>query len=120
MLADMTDPAQLEALGKEALDRMGRIDVLVNNAGSNVPQPIDEITDEAWSPILELNLTSIMRLTRMLVPQMKARKWGRIIHIYSQMVKILEHKQNQQSAMMDVLNACPPRRADFGMCNRAR
>ena len=81
--ADMTDPAQVQALGKEALARMGRIDVLVNNAGSNVPQPIDEITDEAWSRILELNLTSIMRLTRLLVPQMKARKWGRIIHISS-------------------------------------
>lgn len=80
---DMTDPQQVEALGKEALARMGRIDVLVNNAGSNIPQPIDEITDDAWSRILELNLTSIMRLTRMLVPQMKARKWGRIIHISS-------------------------------------
>jgi len=80
---DMTEPEQVNALGKEVLARMSRIDILVNNAGSNIPQPIDEITDEAWSRILELNLTSIMRLTRMLVPQMKARKWGRIIHISS-------------------------------------
>jgi gluconate 5-dehydrogenase len=83
MVVDMTDPQQVQALGKEALARMGRVDVLVNNAGSNVPQPIDEVTDDAWNRILELNLTSIMRLTRMLVPQMKARKWGRIIYISS-------------------------------------
>jgi len=81
--ADMADPEQATALGTEALARMGRIDILVNNAGSNVPQPIDEITDEAWSRILELNLTSAMRLTRMLVPAMKMRRWGRIIHISS-------------------------------------
>jgi NAD(P)-dependent dehydrogenase (short-subunit alcohol dehydrogenase family) len=81
--ADMTDPQQVRSLGEGALDRMGRIDILVNNAGSNMPQPIDEVTDEAWERILELNLTSIMRLTRMLVPQMKARRWGRIIHISS-------------------------------------
>lgn len=81
--ADMTDPQQVRALGDGALARMGHIDILVNNAGSNIPQPVDEITDEAWGSILELNLTSIMRLTRMLVPPMKARKWGRIIHISS-------------------------------------
>jgi len=81
--ADMTDPRAVSALGQEALARMGRIDILVNNAGSNVPQPIDEITDEAWNRILELNLTSVMRLTRLLAPQMKARRWGRVIHISS-------------------------------------
>jgi gluconate 5-dehydrogenase len=81
--ADMVDPRQVDALGEHAVARMGRIDILVNNAGSNVPQAIDEITDEAWSRILELNLSSIMRLTRKLAPQMKERRWGRIIHISS-------------------------------------
>ena len=83
IVADMTDPGQAGALGPEALARMGRVDILVNNAGSNVPQPIDEITDEAWSRILELNLSSNMRLTRAVVPQMKERRWGRIIYISS-------------------------------------
>ena len=48
-----------------------------------VPEPIDEVTDEAWDRIVELNLTGVMRLTRALVPGMKERKWGRIIHISS-------------------------------------
>ncbi len=83
MVVDMVDRAQVDALALEALARFGRVDILVNNAGSNVPQAIDVIEDEVWDRILELNLSSCMRLTRALVPQMKQRKWGRIIHISS-------------------------------------
>ncbi len=83
IVTDMTDRGATEALASEALSRMGEIDILVNNAGSNIPQPIDEIVDEDWDRILELNLSSIMALTRALVPQMKERRWGRIIHISS-------------------------------------
>jgi len=83
MTADLAQPAQVRKLGEEALKRFGRVDILVNNAGSNIPQAIDEITDEAWDQIIELNLSSAMRLTRLLVPQMKSRQWGRIIHISS-------------------------------------
>src|SRR5450432_2518947 len=83
MTADLADRTQARKLAGEALARMGRVDILVNNAGSNVPQAIDEITDEAWDRILELNLSSAMRLTRALAPQMKSRQWGRIIHVSS-------------------------------------
>ncbi len=83
VVSDMTQRDDADALAKAALDRFGRVDVLVNNAGSNVPQPVDEITDEIWDRIVELNLSSCMRLTRALVPQMKERRWGRIIHISS-------------------------------------
>ncbi|MCB1230380.1 MAG: SDR family oxidoreductase [Verrucomicrobiae bacterium] len=82
-VTDMTDRAEVDALAAEALEKFGKVDILINNAGSNKPQPIDEIDDEVWDQIIELNLTSIMRLTRALVPQMKERKWGRIIHISS-------------------------------------
>src|SRR5260370_38120908 len=83
ILTDMADRKQVDALAEAALSRMGRVDILVNNAGSNTPQPIDGIVDETWDRILELNLSSCMRLTRSLVPQMKNRLWGRIIHISS-------------------------------------
>jgi NAD(P)-dependent dehydrogenase (short-subunit alcohol dehydrogenase family) len=82
-VADMTQREEVERLAKSALSEMGRVDILVNNAGSNVPQVIDEITDESWDRIIELNLTSCIVLTRALVGQMKERKWGRIIHISS-------------------------------------
>ncbi len=83
MVADMTDREQVDRLATETLARLGRVDVLVNNAGANVPQHIDEITDDVWDRVIELNLSSCMRLTRSLVPQMKQRQWGRVIHISS-------------------------------------
>lgn len=82
-VTDMRDRADVDALAADTLERFGRVDILINNAGSNKPQPIDQIDDAVWDEILELNLTSIMRLTRALVPQMKERRWGRIIHISS-------------------------------------
>jgi len=83
MVADMADRAQVQKLAKEATRRLGKVDILINNAGINIPQAIDEITDEAWDSVVEVDLTSVMSLTRALVPGMKARKWGRIIHISS-------------------------------------
>jgi NAD(P)-dependent dehydrogenase (short-subunit alcohol dehydrogenase family) len=83
VVADLADPPQAQVLAEEAQNRLGPIDILVNNAGTNAPQPIDEVSDENWATMMELNLTSAMRLTRSLVPPMKERKWGRVIHISS-------------------------------------
>jgi gluconate 5-dehydrogenase len=82
-VADMTDPRQTAKLAETATARLGKIDIVINNAGSNVPQPLDETTDEAWDQIMELNLSSCMRLSRALVGGMKQRKWGRIIYTSS-------------------------------------
>jgi NAD(P)-dependent dehydrogenase (short-subunit alcohol dehydrogenase family) len=82
-VADLADPPQAPKLAEEAQSRLGHIDILVNNAGTNAPQPIDEVSDENWATMMELNLTSAMRLSRALVPPMKERKWGRIIHVSS-------------------------------------
>ena len=82
-VADMVDRADVDALAETALQRFGRVDILVNNAGSNVPQSVESIVDEDWDRIVELNLSSCMRLTRALVSQMKERRWGRVIHISS-------------------------------------
>ena len=81
--ADMSRRDEVKILAGKALDAFGRVDVLVNNAGGNRPQPIDEVTDETWDYFLELNLSSCMALTRALVPQMKERRWGRIIYTSS-------------------------------------
>lgn len=82
-VADLAQRADAERLAKDALSAFGRIDIFVNNAGSNVPESVDRITDENWDRIVELNLSTGMVLTRALVPGMKERKWGRIIHISS-------------------------------------
>ena len=83
IVADMTRRADVDRLADEAVRRMGRVDILVNNAGANIPQAIDAIDDANWDGLVELNLTSCMALTRRIVPQMKERRWGRVIHISS-------------------------------------
>jgi NAD(P)-dependent dehydrogenase (short-subunit alcohol dehydrogenase family) len=98
VVADMTDREAVKRLAETALAEMGRVDVLVNNAGSNVPEEIDAITDENWDRIIELNLSSCMALTRELVPQMKDRGWGRVIHISSIMGLVSKEGRNAYSA----------------------
>jgi NAD(P)-dependent dehydrogenase (short-subunit alcohol dehydrogenase family) len=83
IVADMTDRDDVARLADEARRRMGKVDILVNNAGGNQPQPLDAITDESWDRVLELNLNSIVFLTRALVAGMKQRRWGRVIQISS-------------------------------------
>jgi len=82
-IADMADRGQADKLASDVLSEFGRVDIVVNNAGSNVPQTLVETTDESWDRILELNFSSCMRLSRAVAPQMIERKWGRIIHISS-------------------------------------
>jgi NAD(P)-dependent dehydrogenase (short-subunit alcohol dehydrogenase family) len=94
IVADMEKRSDVKKLASTALEQMERIDILVNNAGTNIPEPIDGITDEVWDKILEVNLSSVMALTRALVPQMKQRRWGRIVHISSIMAFLSKEKRN--------------------------
>ena len=83
VVADMARRDDVGRLAQTALERMGKIDILVNNAGANIPQVIDQVRDEDWDYLLELNLSSGMALSRRFAPGMKERRWGRIIHISS-------------------------------------
>jgi NAD(P)-dependent dehydrogenase (short-subunit alcohol dehydrogenase family) len=83
VVADMTHREHVRRLADAALAAMGRVDILVNNAGSNKPQPTEQIVDDDWDGLVELNLSSCMALTRALVGPMKERQWGRIINVSS-------------------------------------
>lgn len=83
IVADLSSREETDLLATEALGAFGTVDILVNNAGVNAPQAIDVIDDEVWDRVIEINLTAVMRLTRAIVPRMKAQGWGRIIHISS-------------------------------------
>ena len=81
--ADMTKPETIEAMMARAIDAFGAIDVLVNNAGIQHVAPIDEFPPEKWNAIIAINLVSAFHTTRLALPPMKTRKWGRIINIAS-------------------------------------
>ena len=84
-MVDVGKRSEAERLAREATERLGKIDILISNAGWNIPQPVDGIRDQDWDALLELNLTSSMVLTRALAPGMMQRGWGRIIYISSVM-----------------------------------
>ncbi|HEV3439525.1 MAG TPA: SDR family oxidoreductase [Gemmata sp.] len=103
LVADMASRDDVKKLARFALEKMGKVDILVNNAGMNAPQPIDAITDETWDKVVEVNLTSVMGLTREIVPQMKSRRWGRVIHISSVLGQVSKEKRNAYSATKSAL-----------------
>jgi NAD(P)-dependent dehydrogenase (short-subunit alcohol dehydrogenase family) len=98
VVADVASRADVARLAAEAQKAFGKVDILINNAGTNAPQSIDAITDETWDRVLETNLTSVMALTRALVPGLKERRWGRVIHISSIMAFISKEGRNTYSA----------------------
>lgn len=81
--ADLTKPEEIEGLIGGATSSFGGVDVLVNNAGVQHVSPIDEFPVAKWDLIIALNLTAAFHTTRMVVPQMRDKGWGRIINIAS-------------------------------------
>ncbi len=77
--ADMSKPAAIEAMMKAA----GAVDVLVNNAGIQHVAPVDEFPVERWDAILAINLSAAFHTTRLALPGMKRKGWGRIVNIAS-------------------------------------
>ncbi len=80
---DVTDEAQVTRLRDDVLARFGHVDILVNNAGTNSRRKIEEFSLEEWNRVINTNLTSAFLLCRAFVPQMKGRRYGRIINMTS-------------------------------------
>lgn len=80
---DMTSRIEVDQLAEAAIRKLGGVDILVNNAGGNTPELLSGINDESWDRMIELNLTSCIRLARTLSIPMTDQGWGRIIYIAS-------------------------------------
>ncbi|SHM49843.1 3-hydroxybutyrate dehydrogenase [Phytopseudomonas punonensis] len=81
--ADMSDPQQIEAMIAYAEGEFGAIDILVNNAGIQHVSPVETFAPERWDAIIAINLSSAFHTTRLALPGMRQRNWGRIINIAS-------------------------------------
>ncbi|MCW2382504.1 MULTISPECIES: 3-hydroxybutyrate dehydrogenase [unclassified Sphingobium] len=80
---DLTKPEEIEAMMAQAAEAFGCVDILINNAGTQHVAPVEEFPLDKWSLIIKLNLESAFHTTRLAVPYMKQRKWGRIIQTAS-------------------------------------
>ena len=81
--ADMSKPEAIEAMMSKALAEFGCIDLLINNAGIQHVAPVDEFPVDKWYAILAINLSATFHTTRLALPAMKRRGFGRIINIAS-------------------------------------
>jgi 3-hydroxybutyrate dehydrogenase len=81
--ADMSQPADIEAMMQQAAKRFGRVDILVNNAGIQHVARIENFPVERWDAIIAINMSSVFHATRLALPAMKAANWGRIINVAS-------------------------------------
>jgi 3-hydroxybutyrate dehydrogenase len=77
--ADMSKPAEIEAMMRE----MGDIDILVNNAGIQHVANVEDFPPEKWDAIIAINLSSAFHTTRLAVPAMRRKNWGRVINVAS-------------------------------------
>jgi 3-hydroxybutyrate dehydrogenase len=81
--ADMSKPDQVMDMVREAEERFGRLDVLVNNAGIQFVAAVDEFPDAKWEQIIAINLSSNFHAIKAALPGMKAREQGHIVNIAS-------------------------------------
>ncbi|WP_340115216.1 3-hydroxybutyrate dehydrogenase [Pelagibius sp. 7325] len=81
--ADMSKPAEIARMVKDAEGRFGAIDILVNNAGIQYVAPIEEFPDDRWDAVIAINLSSAFHATKAALPAMRKKGWGRVINIAS-------------------------------------
>lgn len=83
MMADVTSRIEVERLVQDIIDRWGRIDVLVNNAGILRLGPLESISEERWDETLGVHLKGTFNCTQAVLPNMKQQRKGKIINISS-------------------------------------
>ena len=81
--ADFSRPKEIEQYVSDAKSALGRIDILINNAGVQHVSPVENFPPDKWDLILAVNLSAAFHMTRLVIPEMRTRGFGRIINIAS-------------------------------------
>jgi len=81
--ANLRNPLEIGELIAETTAQLGPVDILVNNAGIQFVSPIEDFPEEKWDEIIAVNLSAAFHATKLVLPAMKANRWGRIINIAS-------------------------------------
>ena len=84
---DLNESEEIEKFFKQVTEDLGSIDILINNNGGPPPSTFQELTDEDWQHAFNATMMSCLRLSRLVIPNMKENGWGRIINISSVSVK---------------------------------
>jgi NAD(P)-dependent dehydrogenase (short-subunit alcohol dehydrogenase family) len=87
-VCDVTDPQAIIATHLAVTNKLGSIDILINNAGQSAAKPFANITDEEWQADLDLKLMAAVRITRLVWPHMNEQKWGRVVNLLNVYAKL--------------------------------
>jgi 3-oxoacyl-[acyl-carrier protein] reductase len=119
---DVADPASTEAMAAAALDRFGRIDVLINNAAifsTLQMRPMTEIPYDEWQRVLRVNIDGVYHCCRAVAPAMRARGWGRIVNMSSGAVTLgrpnYTHYTTSKAALIGLTRSLARELGGFGI-----
>src|SRR5688572_25932412 len=84
---DVSKAGDLERWYNETVGRFGQVDILVTNTGGPPAAKFAQLTEEQWRSGIDSTLMNVVRLSRLVLPGMQQRKWGRIVHITSLVAK---------------------------------
>ena len=120
---DVSDRRQTERLAEEALERFGRIDALVNNAAYYTPivkRPFEEIDDEEWSKVFDVNVRGAWLCARAVAPAMRSRRYGKIVNVSSMTVPTappgFAHYVASKAAIVGLTRALARELGEDGIC----
>jgi short-subunit dehydrogenase len=104
VVTDVTDREAIQRLVEVTLDRYGRIDGLVNNAGVGLSTRLDELDLEEFTRVLALNVVSVVAMTQAVLPVMRAQRSGRIVNISSGTTRTVRPGVGAYAATKSALN----------------
>lgn len=87
VVTDVSSAGELEVWHGRTVERFGQVDILVTNTGGPPVKRFMELTDQQWQSGVESTLMNVVRLSRLVIPGMRQRRWGRIIHLTSLVAK---------------------------------
>jgi len=118
-VCDVTQEEQVQALVAAGIDRLGHIDVLVNNAGLGGNAPVVEMTDDQWLRVIDVTLNSVFRMTRAILPHMYGRESGVIVNNASVLgwraQKLQSHYAAAKAGVMAFTRCAALEAADHGV-----
>src|SRR3954454_10802738 len=117
---DLGNPAEIRGIVGRALDRFGRLDILVNNAAVALSTRFEKITEEEWRRTFEVNVTAVFLLTRAVLPGMREQKYGRIVNLSSTAGKTVStlggaHYTASKAALLGLTRAAAKELGPYGI-----